>query len=76
MTPTFLAIFVGLICLLVNQVMLSEEGPEHHHGEELAPGAVKTPQPGKKTAMENHVSDEPKIAAEAGPIPTNDKPLI
>ncbi len=29
-----------------------------HRGEEIAPGADKTPQPGKKTHMEHHASDE------------------
>ena len=48
---------------------------KHHHGEEVTPGAEKTPQPGKKTPMENHVSDNPKIPDEAAPIPTENKPL-
>ena len=39
-----------------------------HHGDEVAPGAEKTPQPGKKTHMEHHVSDEPKIPDEAAPV--------
>ena len=46
-----------------------------HHGDEVAPGADKTPQPGKKTHMENHASDNPKIPDEADPIPTEEKPL-
>ena len=46
-----------------------------HHGDEVAPGAEKTPQPGKKTPMENHVSDNPKIPDEAAPVPTEEKPL-
>ena len=49
---------------------------KHHQGEEVAPGANQTPQPGKKTPMENHVSDEPKVPSEALPIPTDEKPLI
>jgi hypothetical protein len=39
-----------------------------HHGEEVAPGAEKTPHPGKKTHMEHHVSDNPKIPDEAAPM--------
>ena len=46
-----------------------------HHNEEVAPGADKKPQPGKKTPMENHSSDTPKILDEAAPIPTEEKPL-
>ena len=45
-----------------------------HHGEGLAPGADKTPQPGKKTHMEHHASDEPKLPDEAAPIPSTGKP--
>ena len=29
-----------------------------HRGEEIAPGADETPQPGKKPHMEHHVSDD------------------
>ena len=29
-----------------------------HRGEEIAPGANETPQPGKKPHMEHHVSDD------------------
>jgi hypothetical protein len=47
-----------------------------HQGEELAPGADKKPQPGKKTHMEHHASDEPKVPDEAAPVPTEQKPLI
>ena len=47
---------------------------KRHHGKEVAPGADKTPQPGKKTPMENHVSDNAKIPDEAAPAPTDDKP--
>ena len=46
-----------------------------HHGEEIAPGADKTPQPGKKTHMENHVSDVAKVPDEAAPVPTDEKDL-
>lgn len=46
-----------------------------HLGEEVAPGADKTPQPGKKTQKEHHVSDTPKIPDEADPIPSDEKPL-
>lgn len=46
-----------------------------HHGEEAAPGAQKTPQPGKKPAMEHHESDNPKTPDEAAPVPTEEKPL-
>nr|WP_315427547.1 hypothetical protein [uncultured Albidiferax sp.] len=46
-----------------------------HRGEELAPGADQTPQPGKKTHMEHHASDTPKVPDEAGPVPTEEKPL-
>jgi hypothetical protein len=46
-----------------------------HHGEAIAPGADKTPQPGKKTHMENHASDIAKVPDEAAPVPTEEKPL-
>lgn len=46
-----------------------------HNGEEAAPGAQKTPQPGKKPAMEHHESDKPKVQDEAAPAPTEEKPL-
>lgn len=46
-----------------------------HHNEEIAPGADKTPEPGKKTHMANHLSDTPKIPNEAAPVPTTEKPL-
>lgn len=46
-----------------------------HHGDEIAPGAEKTPQPGKKTPKENHASDNAKIPDEAAPVPTEEKPL-
>ncbi len=39
-----------------------------HHGEEIAPGADKTPQPGKKPHMAHHASDTPKTPDEAEPI--------
>lgn len=47
-----------------------------HHGEELAPGADKTPQPGKKTPMEHHASDRAKLPDEAAPVPTEQKRLV
>lgn len=46
-----------------------------HHGEELAPGSDVTPQPGKKTPMEHHASDDAKVPDEAAPVPTEEKPL-
>jgi len=47
-----------------------------HHGEEIAPGADKTPQPGKKTHMEQHASDTAKVPDEASPVATDEKPLV
>lgn len=44
-------------------------------GEEDAPGADRTPQPGKKTHMEHHVSDMPKLPDVAAPEPAIEKPL-
>lgn len=46
-----------------------------HRGEELAPGADHTPQLGKKTHKEHHASDITKVPDEAGPVPTQEKPL-
>lgn len=46
-----------------------------HHGEEVAPGALKTPQPGKKAHMKHHASDDPKTPDEAAALPTEEKPL-
>jgi hypothetical protein len=46
-----------------------------HHTEELLSGTDKTPQPGKKTHMEHHVSDMSKAPDEAAPVPTEEKPL-
>lgn len=46
-----------------------------HHGVATALGADKKPQPGKKTHMEHHASDTPKLPDEAAPVPTNEKPL-
>ena len=37
------------------------------HGEEIAPGADETPQPGKKPHMEHHAADD----TEAGADPTD-----
>lgn len=45
-----------------------------HHGKEVAPGADKTPQPGKKTHMARHASDKPKMPDEAAPEPASGKP--
>lgn len=36
-----------------------------HRNEEIAPGAEKTPQPGKKPAMEHHASDDKTEEADA-----------
>ena len=46
-----------------------------HNNEEIAPGADKKPQPGKKTHMEHHVSDVEKVPDEAAPEPTGEKSL-
>lgn len=46
-----------------------------HQGEDIAPGADKKPQPGKKTHMENHASDVVKVPDEAEPVPTEEKTL-
>jgi hypothetical protein len=46
-----------------------------HRDEEIAPGAEKTPQPGKKPAMEHHASDIAKVPDEAAPVPSEEKPL-
>ena len=46
-----------------------------HQNEEIAPGADKTPQPGKKTNMERHASDTAKVPDEAEPVPSAEKPL-
>ena len=35
------------------------------HGEEVAPGADETPQPGRKPHMEHHASDDEPDAATA-----------
>ena len=51
-----------------------QQEKKHQHTE-IAPGADKTPQPGKKTHMEHHASDVPKAPAEAEPVPTPEKPL-
>lgn len=42
-------------------------------GEELAPGADKTPQLGKKTPKEHYASDVPKVPDEAEPVPSGEK---
>jgi hypothetical protein len=46
-----------------------------HQGEEVAPGADGTPQPGKKTHMKRHASDKPKLPDEATLVPTAARPL-
>lgn len=48
---------------------------EKHQDQEIAPGADKRPQPGKKTHMEHHASDIDKVPDEAAPVPTAEKPL-
>ena len=46
-----------------------------HNDEDIAPGGDKKPQPGKKTHMEHHASDSAKVATEAAPVPSANKPL-
>ena len=46
-----------------------------HQGKEIAPGADKTPEPGKKTRMEHHASDVEETPDEAAPVPTGEKTL-
>ena len=46
-----------------------------HHGEDVAPGADRASQPGKKTHMQHHASDTPKTPDEAAPVPDAEKPL-
>ena len=46
-----------------------------HQGEAIAPGSEKTPQPERRTPLEHHASDDPKVADEAAPISTEEKPL-
>lgn len=46
-----------------------------HQDKEIAPGADKTPQPGKKTHMQHHASDTAKTPDEAAPVPTPEKTL-
>ena len=43
-----------------------QQEKKHKH-EEVAPGADKTPQPGKKTHMEHHASETAKAPDEAAP---------
>jgi len=45
------------------------------HGEEVAPGADKTPQPGKKTHMEHHASDKGKLPVVVAAVAATEKPL-
>ena len=52
---------------------VQQEKKKHH--EAIAPGADKTPRPGKKTHMEHHASDIDKVPDEAAPVPTEEKPL-
>ena len=51
-----------------------QQEKKHQHVE-IAPGADKTPQPGKKPHMEHHVSDTVKVPDEAAPVETGEKPL-
>ena len=51
-----------------------QQEKKHQH-QEIAPGADKKPQPGKKTHMEHHASDTAKVPAEADPRPTDEKAL-
>lgn len=46
-----------------------------HQGKDIAPGADKTPELGKKTHMEHHASDTVKTPDEAGPVPDPNKPV-
>lgn len=46
-----------------------------HNDQQIAPGADKKPQPGKKTHMERHASDTAKVPDEAAPVPNGEKPL-
>ena len=43
-----------------------QQEKKHRH-EAIAPGADAKPQPGKKTHMEHHASDEAKVPDEAAP---------
>lgn len=45
-----------------------------HRHEEIAPGADATPQPGKKTHIEHHASDQVKVPDEAAAEDAADKP--
>jgi hypothetical protein len=51
-----------------------QQEKKHRH-EEIAPGADKTPQPGKKTQMQHHSCDSEKVPSEAAPVPTAEKSL-
>lgn len=46
---------------------------KNRRGEDIAPGADKTPQLGKKTVKEHHASDTPKAPDEAAPVPSGEK---
>ncbi len=50
-----------------------QQEKKHRH-ETIAPGADATPQPGRKTHMENHASDLPKAPDEATEEEAVDKP--
>ncbi|MEP7303755.1 MAG: hypothetical protein ABI699_19730 [Caldimonas sp.] len=50
-----------------------QQEKKHRH-EEIAPGADAKPQPGRKTHMEQHASDVPKVPDEAAPESVADKP--
>lgn len=45
-----------------------QQEKKHHH-QEIAPGADKTPQPGKKTHMAHHASDAPNGDATSAATP-------
>jgi hypothetical protein len=46
-----------------------------HRSEEISPCLEKTPQPGKKTRLEHHASENAKGPDEADPVPSPEKPL-
>jgi hypothetical protein len=50
---------------------VQQEKKQQH--KEIAPGADKTPQPGKKTHMANHAADDPKAPDEAAPVNGDNK---
>jgi hypothetical protein len=52
-----------------------QQEKKNRHEEEMAPGTGKIPQPGKKTQLEHHASDNAKVPDEAAPVATAEKPL-